>query len=146
LSSRGGDAAHGQETMLVGLAIPGPFFPPALRTSSRQLLFSLLSPRIRDALVSPLGGRIPGATAQLQTALASRRGGPNTIRREALEVLNDKPLISPGIYVNHAPRAGRSRALHSEKNCLIGRVWILSACLVSGALGLPAAFSGWGIS
>ena len=32
-----------------------------------------------------------------------------------------------------------------QKNCLIGRVWILFACLVSGALGLPAAFSGWGI-
>lgn len=30
-------------------------------------------------------------------------------------MLNDKPLISPRIYVNHLPRAGRSRALHSEK-------------------------------
>lgn len=33
-----------------------------------------------------------------------------------------------------------------QKNCLIGRVWILFACLVSGALGLPAAFSGCGIN
>lgn len=61
-------------------------------------------------------------------------------------MLNDKPLISPGIYVNHVPGAGRSRALHSEKYCLIGKVWILFACLVSGALGLPAAFSGWAIN
>lgn len=29
-------------------------------------------------------------------------------------MLNDKSLISAGIYVNHVRCAGRSRALHSE--------------------------------
>lgn len=62
-------------------------------------------------------------------------------------MLNDKPLISPGIDVNHLPGAGRSRALHSEKKrCLIGKLWILFACLGPGAPGLPAAFLGWGIN
>lgn len=33
-----------------------------------------------------------------------------------------------------------------KMNRLIGRVWILSACLVWGALGLLVASSGWGVN
>lgn len=33
-----------------------------------------------------------------------------------------------------------------KNNHLIGRVWILSACLISGALGLLVAASGWGVN
>lgn len=32
-----------------------------------------------------------------------------------------------------------------QKNCLIGRLWILSACLGSGAPRLPATSLGWGM-
>lgn len=114
LSNQDGDAAHGQEMMLLGPGVSGPFSSLFSTHLVEAAPFSFLSPWIRDVLLL-LGSRIAGATLQLQTALVSCQGGPNAIRREALEVLNDKTLISAGIYVSLRPCAGWSRALRSEK-------------------------------